>query len=715
MCLRYVILIVLFLFALKSQAQEQNNQLSTVARWWDTFQDEQLAEKSRIWAGIELQKYYSGHNLDSQLLVCHLLEDYGLKHNNRIWQGHAWRGYGVYHLLTGKPDSAIWAYNRALAMGDGNALYGSVLSSIGTYHKLAEQTDSALYYFEKAIPFAKQYQDTSTITNTYLNLGSTLLDIGRTGDAVRVYEEGKKYANNAYHLTVAINLAGMFVDVNMLAEAKTHAWRALDLSRETNSISGQIAAYRVLAATEQSDFETFEHYVTQGIQLAEQYDVKRNLCHLLRVAGSKAYLVFGNIERGEYYLERAVNIGLEHAGLSSYLSSLYELAKIRLAQNKPHEALRLNQLIQANIREEGQFGDAVLFNIYLVFSETFEQLGQLDSSFYYLKKMNAAEVRAQDFERYNNMVASYLNYQYEEKTATLQSEKAAAEAIAIETRRREKANYRLWGVLALLLTGIAAALVIFSRQKQLAAKKITLANTALQAERENLQRSNAKLERFSNIVSHDILSNLDIVLSSGRALVGSAPKPEHLLQYHSITQNTARQLKNYCLQLLQEAQQKTDAASTALHDPMPALKRVLQRLSPALKEARFELDIRQLSPSPLPPALCEQVFQNLLSNAIRHGATAPKPVLRVYETQGPSGKPGWAVEDNGPGIPPGLRESIFTRTVKSPQHGKGQQMGLALLQASLREHQAQLHLEDNPSGGARFILTFNTTEQHNHD
>jgi len=69
----------------------------------------------------------------------------------------------------------------------------------------------------------------------------------------------------------------------------------------------------------------------------------------------------------------------------------------------------------------------------------------------------------------------------------------------------------------------------------------------------------------------------------------------------------------------------------------------------------------------------EQVFQNLISNALLHAATASEPFLNIHEATDATGTRRWVIEDNGPGIPPNAwhpsgRPILKTRNLRICRH-----------------------------------------------
>ena len=105
------------------------------------------------------------------------------------------------------------------------------------------------------------------------------------------------------------------------------------------------------------------------------------------------------------------------------------------------------------------------------------------------------------------------------------------------------------------------------------------------------------------------------------------------------------------------------------------------------------------------PALLRRVVDNLVDNAVRYNAAGAAVELRGYRDNG-----GWNVEvaDQGPGIPTGHREKLFTRfarvdSARSPEDG-GAGLGLALSAAIARAHGGTLELVQAASPGAVFRL-----------
>jgi signal transduction histidine kinase len=88
-----------------------------------------------------------------------------------------------------------------------------------------------------------------------------------------------------------------------------------------------------------------------------------------------------------------------------------------------------------------------------------------------------------------------------------------------------------------------------------------------------------------------------------------------------------------------------------------------------------------------------QLFENLFRNAVEHAGDAPGVV--VYATDS-----GFAVEDDGPGIPEDHRESVFEPGETTAEDGTG--FGLAIVRSIADAHGWTVTVGDSETGGARF-------------
>jgi len=96
-----------------------------------------------------------------------------------------------------------------------------------------------------------------------------------------------------------------------------------------------------------------------------------------------------------------------------------------------------------------------------------------------------------------------------------------------------------------------------------------------------------------------------------------------------------------------------------------------------------------------------QVFVNLLRNAVQ--ATQPDQRITVEVLRPSPGVTRFAVEDEGPGVPPEFRERLFDAFVSTKgEHGMG--MGLYMARLVAESHGGVIRCVAGAGGGARFEL-----------
>lgn len=97
-----------------------------------------------------------------------------------------------------------------------------------------------------------------------------------------------------------------------------------------------------------------------------------------------------------------------------------------------------------------------------------------------------------------------------------------------------------------------------------------------------------------------------------------------------------------------------------------------------------------------------QVLTNLLQNAIHAAKGSPEPHVWVTVA---AAEDTWtlSVRDNGPGVPPEMRDRLFEPYATTKAEGTG--LGLAIVERIVVEHGGEIRHVDPPAGGAEFCVT----------
>jgi len=668
--------------------------------------DKKVTDAQRLEAGLYLMDWYqffSAHRQDSLLIIAQEMVAYGKQTKNAELIVEGVNKIGRYHYQQGDIRAAIRTYREALlqpGLKDSNKTY-RLYGNLGLAYGNLDQLDSAAYYLKQALASGRKHDHTAiNLGSMYGNLANVYELQGKYLDAIDGYTQVLNTGDLSHQFQAAMAIGGIFETLGLRNEAKASYQQAEVIARKSNKKNTQLKNYAAQLAVSENLAEA-ERLIRKGLALHDSFGLKRPTLILFLSAGT-LYLDSLQLDQATDFYQRALALAIKIEDKGSKNDALLALAKIHQLQGRTQESMQICQEIKAPLEKKHNPGS--LATLYALLSKNYETLQQPAQALFYLRQKEAQEALLKDKENIQVALSTYIQRKSERERKALQLAKNNAEKLAVAVQAKAQLNYRILGLISLGLMGAVGAYYSFYRQKKSTAEHLSALNQSLELEKIKLTRANAKLRRFSGIVSHDILSNLDLILSTGNVLVGARPNPQSLSQYYTMTQATSRQLKDYCLGLLADARsaQKADLAPEEWTDPMPVLHRVLARFGHELRAAGVEVDLQELSSAPLPAVLMEQVFQNLVSNTLRHGATAQQARLVIREDKDQQGQVRWIIEDNGPGIAPERREMIFG----PGQEGSsaGQQVGLSLLRETLREQGADIRVETAAEGGARWIV-----------
>jgi signal transduction histidine kinase len=487
-----------------------------------------------------------------------------------------------------------------------------------------------------------------------------------------------------------------------LSEKEKEAYRssipALEACYQQDKYSitkSQIHTFKIILA--QNEAEALAHYDSAAAYIRERNFLSLESTNKLYLANF--YWKNKQLNKAIQQYQEVIQLNQKFGTWSYAFNNQAHLCKLLLQNGQINEAIHVGVPTAKSLDSVGFSGP--LLNVYQTLSYAYAQKQRLDSAFFYQKKKDllAVEVDGSTQATTAQAITFLEKEQAANKIISAQLETQAAEA---ELERQKKVL--IWLAVGLIVfSALAFVYYLNNKIKQKAAQDMEAANKALLNEQEKLKRSNEQLYRFTRVVSHDVITNLDLILSAGNIYRVPSNDPNPQTQYYAITQNVSRQLKDYCVELLEESRKEKDL-DPALTDPMPLIQQVLDRFQPIIQSANVQVEVSPIAPMPLPTVIIEQLFQNLISNTLRYGVTAPQPTLRIAEEKDALGRFCCIVEDNGPGIPADQHEQIFD-TDHLPS-SKGQGIGLSLLRTSLRQHNADIWVEDRPGGGTRWVILY---------
>ncbi|MEU9019793.1 ATP-binding protein [Actinomadura sp. NPDC048394] len=231
---------------------------------------------------------------------------------------------------------------------------------------------------------------------------------------------------------------------------------------------------------------------------------------------------------------------------------------------------------------------------------------------------------------------------------------------------------------------------------------------ALDAQTAELRRSNAELEQFAYVASHDLQEPLRKVASFSQMLERryADQLDDRARQYIGFAVDGAKRMQVLINDLLAFSRvgRMHRQQRLALREP---LERALANLDDALASSGARVEV----PGDLPqvagdPTLLTMLWQNLVGNAVKFCPPDRDPVVRIA-CEGEDDQWHLTVTDNGIGIPVEYEEKIFV--IFQRLHGRdsysGTGIGLALCKKIVEYHGGRIWLDPEHRDGARFHLT----------
>jgi light-regulated signal transduction histidine kinase (bacteriophytochrome) len=221
-----------------------------------------------------------------------------------------------------------------------------------------------------------------------------------------------------------------------------------------------------------------------------------------------------------------------------------------------------------------------------------------------------------------------------------------------------------------------------------------------------LEQSNRELDQFAYVASHDLKAPLRGIanLASWIEEDLGGEINEEIKQNLELLRGRVYRMEALIDGILAYSRIGRTAGKIESIEVRELLDDVIDLLAPpAHVTITIGSDMPTLSTERLP---LQQVFSNLISNAIKHHSGAD---VRIHITAAERGSLyEFAVSDNGPGIAPEYHERIFGifQTLASRDTVEGSGLGLALVKKIVEHHGGKIRLESAEGQGASFFFTW---------
>ena len=232
---------------------------------------------------------------------------------------------------------------------------------------------------------------------------------------------------------------------------------------------------------------------------------------------------------------------------------------------------------------------------------------------------------------------------------------------------------------------------------------------ALERRTEELARSNADLEQFAFVASHDLQTPLRNISGYAQLLARRYrgrldPEADEFIEYII---GGVKRMSAMIPELLDYARVSTSPPQLVPVKLDEVITTVLTSLSTVIQETQAEIKVEALPTILGEPRQIESLFQNLIENALIYRHPDRIPLVRISAK--PEDKEFWTftVQDNGVGIDSDYFDKIFIifQRLDPGSFPEGTGIGLALCRRIVQRFGGTIRVESKPGEETSFVFT----------
>jgi signal transduction histidine kinase len=253
-------------------------------------------------------------------------------------------------------------------------------------------------------------------------------------------------------------------------------------------------------------------------------------------------------------------------------------------------------------------------------------------------------------------------------------------------------------------------------------EKIMLLNKQLLENIHQLKSTNEELDRFAYIASHDLQEPLRKIRTFGDRLASKTEGnlPEEGQHFLRSMLNASERMQSLINDILTYSRFSTMPQAFEEKDLSALLKDVMSDLEVAIEQRKAVITISDLPTLPIIPGQVRQLFQNLISNALKFSKEDTPPIIQVFAEklkgkfiQGiPKSKQNEyfsriSFKDNGIGFDPKFSEQIFVLFKRLHNYNRyaGTGIGLSICKKIVERHNGIITAESKPNEGSVFTIS----------
>ncbi|MDQ3277319.1 MAG: response regulator [Bacteroidota bacterium] len=221
-----------------------------------------------------------------------------------------------------------------------------------------------------------------------------------------------------------------------------------------------------------------------------------------------------------------------------------------------------------------------------------------------------------------------------------------------------------------------------------------------------LEISNDELQQFTSVASHDLKEPLRKIQFFGSLIMNGTILDEKTAVYMEKIIRSSQRMSQLISDLLSFARLSEEVAFEEA-DVNTIISDILSDLELNIREKKAVILVQPIPPLQVVPSLIRQLFQNLISNALKFSKAGVPPQVNIQAQIEGDTYCRIEITDNGIGFDEKYKDKIFTlfQRLHAREAYEGTGIGLTIAKKIVDKHNGEISVSSRPGEGTTFIIT----------